>query len=246
MISGTVVLRLEDRILPALVEAETPVRLHRGLADDVRVLLGHLGRAGAGEEVVVHDTAERVVLEELAALLGVVDDDVHAVGVHEEHSVGTGLPLLDVEGVAAVDVGAGGHAKVVEVPERAEVISRVEPEVVRVLAETVQVRVIGEAGPEAHVLRLEDQGRGRGVEKDLLGVGADDGEGEGLLRVLEPDVALIRQAGPLRSGDDGLRDLVDLVPLVLDLDVEAVLWCRVLAFLSQGKTRQVGTHRSRT
>lgn len=139
------------------------------------------------------------------------------------------LPLLEVERVAPVDVGSGRDAVVVVVPERADVVGGVEPEGVGVLAEAVQEWVFREVRPQAEVLGFKDQGRSRGVEEDLLRVGTDDGEGEGLLGVLELEGARVRGGAPLRSRDDRLGDLVDLVPLVLDLDMQATicLWVSI-------------------
>lgn len=227
----TVNLRHQMRLawhLPALMEAQPPVRRHGRAARNLGVLLDDGGGRLAGKEPKVEHAAERVVLEVLAAVAGLVNDHVHAVGVEEEDAVRAAVPVLEVDGMRAVQVGARGDAVAVLVPERADVARRVEPEGVRVLAEPVEVRVLRQLGAQPHVLRLEDERRRRRVEEHLVRVAAADLEGKGRRRVVEPEPVCRcrrRAAGPR---EDGLGHLVYLVVLVLDLDVEAVV-CRSLA-----------------
>jgi hypothetical protein len=206
------------------MEAQSPVRLHRRQSDDLRVLLDHLSRAGPGKEVEVEDTTHGVVLEVLARLLGVVDEDIHAVGVEQEDAVRAALALLKVQRVAAVKVRARWDGVAVAVPEGADVVRGIQPEGVGVLAEAEQERVIGKACPQAEVLRFEDERCGGGVKQDFVRIGAGDGKGEGLLGVIELEVAPACRAAAAWSGNDRLGDLVDLVVLVLDLDVEPVVY----------------------
>jgi hypothetical protein len=132
--------------------------------------------------------------------------------------------LLKVQRVAAVEVCPRRNGVAVAIPERANVIGGVESEGVGVLAEAEQEGVIGKASPQAEVLRFENEGRRGGVEQDFVRIGAGDGEGEGLLGVIELEVASACRAAAARSGNDGLRDLIDLVALILDLDMEAVVY----------------------
>ncbi|KAF5121944.1 hypothetical protein E5D57_012416 [Metarhizium anisopliae] len=208
--------------------AVSGVRRHGRAARNLGVLLDDGGGRLAGKEPKVEHAAERVVLEVLAAVAGLVNDHVHAVGVEEEDAVRPAVPVLKVDGVRAVQVGARGDAVAVLVPERADVARPVEAEGVRVLAEPVEVRVLRQPGAQPHVLRLEDERRRRRVEEHLVRVAAADLEGKGRRRVVEPEPVCRcrrRAAGPR---EDGLGHLVYLVVLVLDLDVEAVV-CPSLA-----------------
>lgn len=205
----------------AVVVAQSPVGLHGGGSGDGAVLLDGFDGGLAGEEVEVEDAAEGVVLEVLGALGVLVDHDVHAVRVYEEHAVGARRAVVQVEGVRAVQVGVVGDAEAVLVPERADVLVRLEVEGIRVLAESVQVGVGGQLGAQAQVLRLEDKRGRRGVEQDF--VAALDAEAEGRCRVFELEVRGGGGRGARGAGEDGFRDLVDLVVFVLDLDVKAVV-----------------------
>lgn len=88
--------------------------------------------------------------------------------------------LLEVEGVITVEIGTVGDGVGVLVPKRADIVGRVEAEGVRVFTKTVQVRVIGQGGAQAEVLRLEDERGSRGVKEDFTRVAARDSKGEGI------------------------------------------------------------------
>ena len=141
------------------METETPVGLHGGSADDFGVLLDNLWRARPSKKVVVQDATKDVVLEVLPSLLSFVDEDIHAIRIHEEHSMSTARSLLHVDWVAPVDVGARGNAVVIVVPERADIVGGVEPKGIRVLAQTIQVRIVWKVRPQAEILGFEDQRR---------------------------------------------------------------------------------------
>ena len=138
--------------------------------------------------------------------------------------MGTALSLLEIEGVSAVEVGVVGQSVAVLVPHCANVVLGLEPQRIRVLAQAVEIGVLGQAGPKAQVLRLEHERRRRSIEENLLGVGAADLEGEGRLGVVK--LEFVGPGGALASWplEDGFRDLVDLVVLVLNRDVNAVIW----------------------
>ena len=211
--------------IAAVVKAETPVGHHGRESGDLGVLLSNLNGAGTGHEVEVEDTTESVVLKILLTPTILVDDDVHTVGVEEEDAVAARLAVLVVDGVVAVQVGAIGSGERVLRPHCADVVGCVEPEVVRVLAETVQVGIVGKLGAQTQVLVLEDQRRRRSVEQDLAGLGPSDGEGEGVRLVVELQVGLSRVRAGLgaRTREDGLGNLVDIVLGILNLDMESVV-----------------------
>ena len=209
----------------AVLETKTPVWHHGGETGDLGVLARNLDGAGAGDKVKVENAAEGVVLEVLARLGVLVDYDVHAVRVEEEDAVGAGLAVLIVNGVGAVEVGAGRGAVGIARPQRADVVGGVETEGVPVLAQAVQVGVLGELGAQAEILRLEDQRLGRRVEQNLTGLAARNGEGEGVGLVLELESRLFRvRAVALGARKDGFGDLIDDIVDVLDLDVETVVY----------------------
>ncbi|KAL2278986.1 hypothetical protein FJTKL_14124 [Diaporthe vaccinii] len=175
----------------ALVIPKTPVRHHSRQAGDLGVLARGVQRARASDEVEVEDAAERVVLEEDAMSAG-------------------GAAVLEVDRVVSVQVGTVGNSIRVLGPQRADVVGGVEAEGVRVLAQAAQI------------LRLEDEAGCRGVEENLARVGARDIEGEGRLdeAELQGGCGVTAGAGG-RPREDGLRDLVDGVGGILDLDMDS-------------------------
>lgn len=170
-----------------LVETESPVRHHGWKADDVRVLLGDLDGVGAGEEVEVENTTDDIVLETVL-LAGVAEFDVHPVGVQEKHAVGARGAVLKVDGVVPVQVRVLGNAIGVPGPEGASGVCGVQTKRLGVLAEAVDVWVLGQVRLEAQELVLEDEGIPGGVEELLAGGAPADGEAEGRLFVVEHDV----------------------------------------------------------
>lgn len=80
----------------------------------------------------------------------------------------TRLAMLKIERLGTIQVCAFGDTVTVLVPDGAGVVRGVEAERVRVLAEAVQIRVVGEVGPETNVLGFKDQGCSGGVEEDFV------------------------------------------------------------------------------
>lgn len=93
--------------------------------------------------------------------------------------------VFKVDRVVAVQIGTLRNRVGILRPYRTDVIRRVQSEGIRMLAETVQVRVLGELGPEPEVLRLKDQAGGRSIEQNLSGCSTRDGEGEWLFGIVE-------------------------------------------------------------
>ena len=86
--------------------------------------------------------------------------------------------MLEVHGVAAVQVRVLRYAICVARPQRARRIGRVEPERVRVLAKPVDVRCRRKCRLHAKVLRLEDERVRRGREEHLARARAGNVERE--------------------------------------------------------------------
>lgn len=81
-------MRLTNAItISALLEAQTPVRHHDRVSDSGCILLGNSLRLGASHEVQIQHTSEEVVLEILLSRCCLVDDDVFAIAVQEEHAM---------------------------------------------------------------------------------------------------------------------------------------------------------------
>lgn len=106
----------------AVMKTEAPVRDERGQTGDLGVLLGDLDGAWASQEVEIEDATEGVVLQVLPRLLGIVDEDVHAVRVEEEDPVRAPVAVLVVDGVVAVQVGIRREAPRVLRPQCAGVV----------------------------------------------------------------------------------------------------------------------------
>ena len=86
--------------------------------------------------------------------------------------------MLEVYGVVSVKIRVRRNAERVARPQRACRIRRVQTECVRVLAEAIDVRVRREAGLNAKVLRLKDEGVRRCGEENLFRTRPDDAERE--------------------------------------------------------------------
>jgi hypothetical protein len=89
--------------ISALMETKTPVGRHERKGGDLGVLLGDVAGRRTSDEVEVENTANDVVLQELLAVL-LVDEDVHAVGIEEEDTVGAALAVVKVNGVSSIEV----------------------------------------------------------------------------------------------------------------------------------------------
>lgn len=129
-----------------------------------------------------------------------------------------GGTMLEVDGMVPIQVRAVGDAISISRPEGASKVVGRQAEAVTVLAETIDVWVLGETGFDADVLWLEDQRVAFGGEEDFVRLGSEDREGERLSSVLELD---LRCLGRLRrwTGNNGLGDFVTVHGWIGDLDV---------------------------
>lgn len=91
------------------------------------------------------------------------------------------------------------------------------------LAQAIKIRVIRQAGSETQVLRLKDDRGPSGIKQNLVRVATANGEGEGLLNVVELEVASLARTCGVGPGKDRFGDLKYLVSLVLDLDVNTII-----------------------
>jgi hypothetical protein len=131
--------------------------------------------------------------------------------------------MIKVDGMSAIEIGLlrdKGRLRII----KNTLVVLAEAEGVAVLAESVDVRVAGQIGPQAHILLLEDKWHSRGVEENLTVVSTLDSEGEGLLH----DVELKNNIGSRRGNivvlgawQDVLMDLENLKSCIEDFDVEA-------------------------
>ncbi len=207
----------------ALVVSKPPVGRHQRGLRDFCILDSDIARGRTGNEVEVEDAADDVVLEVLAAL--VVDVDVHSIRVEEEHSVRAVLPVVKVDRMSTVQVLALWCPVGIPGVDCAGVVGRVEHERVAVLAQAVQMRVLGQMCLEIDILALKDELGAGGVEEDFPGVCARDGERERVGLEVELELAVLWRA-PLpeaRAREHTIGHLVDGVVGVEDLDVQAVV-----------------------
>jgi hypothetical protein len=108
----------------------------------------------------------------------------------------------------------------------ASVVGSVQMEIISRLSQTVQVRRLGQARPEAEVLRLKDKACCRSIEESLICILSSDGEGERIISVRKDQsrICRIKAVVALRSGPDRLLDLKDLLSGIVDLDVQPLLY----------------------
>jgi hypothetical protein len=209
--------------IATLVEAESPVGHHDGQTSNFSILLADLCRSLTRHEVEVNDTAKNVVLKVLLAVLD-VNLDIHAGAGEEEDTMSTTLAaVLEVDRVGSVEVGACWNAVRVTIPESTDVVCCVQTKTIRVLAQSVQVRVLREGSAEAKVLVLEDERSCRRVEEDFFVGLAGDLEAEWALFPRELEFRVISgDAVGLRTREDVVGDLVGGQRRVLDLDMKAL------------------------
>ena len=129
---------------------------------DFGVLSGDISWRRSSNEVEVQDTSNDVVLEVLTT--SVVNEDVHAIGVQQENTMRSVASVVEVDGVRSVEVLALRGTIGISGVDGPCVVGAVEHEVVGVLTETVQVRLLWEMSLEIHILAFEDQFLTGGVE----------------------------------------------------------------------------------
>ena len=96
--------------ISAVVVTKTPVRHHGGQTRDFGILLRDSYWSRSSNEIEVQDTSEGVVLQVLVLAVGVVNLDIHAIGVEEEYAMAAGGPVLVVDGVVSVQVSTGRNS----------------------------------------------------------------------------------------------------------------------------------------
>lgn len=207
------------------MESQPPIWLHGRQASNLTILLNNLCRRLSRKEPKVKDAPQSIILEVLTPIGSLVNHDIHAIRIQQKHAVRAPLPVLQVKRLRAIQVRPRRNTVAVLVPHGADVVCGVEAEGVGVLAQAVQVGVLGEFRPQPEVLRLEDEGGGGRVEEDFARVAAADLEGEWGGGVVEFEAVLGCGGGAAGPGEHGCWDLVDLVVFVLDLDMEAVICC---------------------
>ena len=102
--------------------------------------------------------------------------------------------VVEINRVAAIQVGPVANEWGFGIPQGPGVPARGESEVIGVLSEAVQIRLLRQAGPEPNVLVLEVQRRIRCVEQDFAARSPCNVEGKGILGKVE------LESGAIRSG----------------------------------------------
>ena len=106
--------------------------------------------------------------------------------------------MLDVNGVAAVQVRAAGDAISIARPHRARRVNHVQAERLRVFAKAIDVGPAGKRGLDAEVLRLENEGVAHGREEHVIRTRARNVKREWRGAVREFDLSLVRARGWVR------------------------------------------------
>lgn len=109
------------------MKAKAPVGHHGRKTSDLSILARDLNGRRASNKVEVKDAAQSVVLEELTGSV-LVDFNIHAIGVQEEDTVSTGLTVLEVDRMCAIQIGLSWDAVRVLGPEGADVVGGLESE----------------------------------------------------------------------------------------------------------------------
>mmetsp|Transcript_34929 Transcript_34929/g.87900 ORF Transcript_34929/g.87900 Transcript_34929/m.87900 type:complete len:520 (+) Transcript_34929:1346-2905(+) len=172
----------------ALMEAERPVGREARQADQLLVLLYHVGGRRTGEEVKVEQTADHAVGDATR-----LQHHVHTVAVHEQYAVHGAIAHLHVEGMRAVQVLVRCRRRGVTVPQciGVEVGVQLEAGAHGALAQAVHGGVLRHGRGDLQELVLEDQTveetarRGRGVEEHTVIRETLHRKAERVLRVAE-------------------------------------------------------------
>ena len=89
--------------------------------------------------------------------------------------------MLEVNGVAAVEVFLLGNSRNISIEDGSSIAVGGESEAISVLSKAVQVGVLGEVGSETQVLVLDNESCCRGIEENFLVGPAGNLEREGVL-----------------------------------------------------------------
>lgn len=137
----------------------------------------------------------------------------------------------------SVKVCPRGHSESVPVPERPHIICSVQPKRISMFAQTVQTRIVGQAGTKPDVLGLEDQRFSTAVEKHRAILTTADRESEGGFGVSKVEQRRRSTRAIVgRPREDGLGHLIHLLSCVLNYNMEAVVFGR---YCQQGRNGTV-------
>ena len=173
-----------------LVETQGPVRNLCRQPNNFGVLLGKSCRVclASGEEVEVENATNDIILQRRSARGVIGQLDVHAVGVEQQNAMGACGPMLVVDWVVSVEIGARRNAIGVSRPKSQRKVVRWEMERIGVLAKAIDMCIIWQLCLDTKILRLEDEGMRRGVEEYFFRRAPVDLERERRGRVIELDV----------------------------------------------------------
>jgi hypothetical protein len=161
----------------------TPVWHLSRQSDYFSVLHSNFGRRWSSHKVEINDASDGVILEILTSFCSVVDLDVHAVAVQEEDTMCTiCTTMIKIHWVISVQIAASRNGVSITRPKSPGVICSVQLrrcqrlassraqyvaylKWIRVLAESVEVRILRKLSTKSQVLRLEDEIRSSSVEQ---------------------------------------------------------------------------------
>jgi hypothetical protein len=130
--------------ISAVVEAEAPVRHHDWQSYNFGILLRDSNRGGSSNKVEVQNSSKSIVLQVLILAVSVIDLDVHAVRVKEEHSMRACSPMLEIHGMVAIEVGAIGNGICILRPQSPDIVCSIQTERVRMLTQPIEIWVLWE------------------------------------------------------------------------------------------------------
>ena len=136
--------------------------------------------------------------------------------------MGPRLTVLDVYRMSAIKIRSRWNTIRIPVPESPRVPIRLESHRVIMRAQTIEVRIRWETRAKAEVLGLEDKCCSGRVEEDFSRACTLYCETEGILCIVETNIAFIGRYTAPRTRKYRLWNLVNLIPFVLNLDVDAV------------------------
>jgi hypothetical protein len=197
------------------MQAKRPIwHLCRG-PDDLCILPRHLSRVGlaTSQKTKVKHATDDVILERRIGVIIRAKFDVHAGRAQEKDcvcapTIGT---MLNINGVAAVQVRAAGDAKGIARPHRARRVNHVQAERLRVFAKAIDVGAAGKRSLDAEVLRLENEGVSHCREEYVIRTRARNVKREWRGAVREFYLSLVWAHSWVRSRrprEDGLGDFV--------------------------------------
>lgn len=136
----------------------------------------------------------------------------------------TTSPMLEIDGMASVEVGHSWDVRRLSIPKGSDVVVGLEAERVSMLSQAVEVRVLRQLSSQPDILRLKDELRSRGVEQDISGAGPRDCKRKWACRVGELQGSSTRVTPIIWwRGQHRFGNLIYLAIRIIDLDMQTTI-----------------------